>query len=114
MRSSFCLNNKVNVHINLIAQTERVPYKFSKNMQRHEIYDVYMEVPPNAICLEQVKDLFYPNEDTKQKCPHKILVISCPGIGKTVLTEKILLDWANELDRFYRDKIALYLRDTGI
>ena len=50
-----------------------------------------MEVPPNAICLEQVKDLFYPNKDTKQKCPHKILVISRPGIGKTVLTEKILL-----------------------
>ena len=98
------------MYSNLIVHTERAPHKFSKHMERHEIYDVYMKVPRHSIRLEEVKDLFYPNEDTKQKCPHKILVIGRPGIGKTVLTEKILLDWANELDPFYRDKIAFYFK----
>ena len=98
------------MYINLIVQTERAPHKFSKHMERHEIYDVYMKVPRDSIHLEEVKDLFYPNRDTKQKCPQKILVIGRPGIGKTVLTEKILLDWANELDPFYHDKIAFYFK----
>ena len=98
------------MYINLIVQTERAPHKFSRHMERHEIYDVYMKVPHDSIHLEDVKDLFYPNEDTKEKCPHKILVIGRPGIGKTVLTEKILLDWSSELDRFYRDKIAFYFK----
>ena len=97
-------------YINLVIQTERAPHNFSNHMKRHEIYDVYMKVPRDSIPLEAVKDLFYPNEDTKQKCPHKILVIGRPGIGKTVLTEKILLDWANELDPFYHDKIAFYFK----
>ena len=97
-------------YINLVIQTERAPHNFSNDMERHEIYDVYTEVPHYSIPLEEVKDLFYLNEDTKQKCPHKILVIGRPGIGKTVLTEKILLDWANERDRFYHDKIAFYFK----
>ena len=97
-------------YINLVIQTERAPHNFSNDMKRHEIYDVYMKVPHESIPLEKVEDLFYPNEDTKQKCPHKILVIGRPGIGKTVLTEKILLDWANESDRFYHDKIAFYFK----
>ena len=97
-------------YINLVIQTERAPHNFSNDMERHEIYDVYMEVPRYSIPLEELKDLFYPDEDTKQRCPHKILVIGRPGIGKTVLTGKILLDWANERDRFYHDKIAFYFK----
>ena len=98
------------LYINLVVHTERAPHMFSNDMERHEIYDVYREVPRDSIRLEEVKDLFYPNKDTKQKCPRKILVIGRPGIGKTGLTEKILRDWANELDRFYCDKIAFYFK----
>ena len=112
---SFRLNNvpKPNLnelYINLLIETERAPHKFLKDMERHEIYDVYRKVPRHSICLEEVKDLFYPNEDTKQECPFKILVVGRPGIGKTVLTEKIIRDWANELDAYYHDKIAIYLK----
>ena len=32
------------------------------------------------------------------------------GIGKTVLTEKLLCDWANEIDEFYRDKIVFFFK----
>ena len=97
-------------YINLVIHTERAPHKFSKDMERHEIYDVYTEVPEKATRLEEVKDLFYPNEDTKQKYPRKILVVGRPGIGKTVFTEKIMRDWASRVDKFYHDKVAFYFK----
>ncbi|CAB4037182.1 Hypothetical predicted protein [Paramuricea clavata] len=79
-------------------------------MKRHKIYDVYTEVPRTSIRLENIKDLFYPNEDTKGEFPRSILAIGKPGIGKTVLTEKILRDWANEIDEYYSDKIAFFFK----
>ena len=42
------------LYINLDIQTERAPHKFSKNMERHEIYDVYMKVPQRSICLKKI------------------------------------------------------------
>ena len=98
------------LYIKLVIHTERAPHKFSKDMERHEIYDVYTRVPEEAIRLEEVKDLFYRNKDTRQKDPRKILVVGRPGIGKTVLTEKIMRDWAIRVDKFYHDKIAFYFK----
>ena len=98
------------LYINLVIHTERAPHKFSKDMERHEIYDVYTRVPEEAIRLEDIKDLFYPNKDTKWQFPRNILVVGRPGIGKTVLTEKIMRDWASGVDEFYHDKIAFYLK----
>ena len=54
--------------------------------------------------------MFYPNKDTAQKCPRRILVLGRPGIGKTVLTEKIMHDWAHGVDEFYLDKIGFYFK----
>ena len=98
------------LYINLVIHTERAPHKFSKHMERHEIYDVYMKVPRNSICLKDIKDLFYPNKDTKWEFPRNILVVGRPGIGKTVLTEKIMRDWASGVYEFYHDKIAFYFK----
>ncbi|XP_028413143.1 NACHT, LRR and PYD domains-containing protein 3-like [Dendronephthya gigantea] len=96
--------------IDVVIHTELAPHHFPTNMDRHEIFDVYMKVPDDSIRLEKVKDLFYPNKDTKGKHSRKILAVGRPGIGKTVLTEKIMRDWANEVDEFYSGKIAFYFK----
>ncbi len=96
------------LYVNLVIHSERAPHNFPKRIeQRHQIYDVYMKVPNGSIRLHDVKDLFYPNKDTKGKFPKRILAVGRPGIGKTVLTEKIMRDWAgNRVDECYYEKIA--------
>ena len=98
------------IFIDVVIQTEQAPLKFSKHMTRHEINDVYMNVPGNSIRLEEVKDMFYPNKDTKGNSPRTILALGRPGIGKTVLTRKIIRDWANGVDDFYHAKIAFFFK----
>jgi hypothetical protein len=104
-------NTNINdLYIDVVIHTERAQHKFSKEMERHEIYNVYMKVPSKSIRLEQIRDLFYPNEDTKGEFPRSILAIGRPGIGKTVLTQKILRDWVNEIDEYYSDKIVFFFK----
>ena len=98
------------LYIDVLIHTERARHKFLRNMKRHEIYDVYMKVPHRSIRLKNIKDLFLPNKDTESKHPKSILVIGRPGIGKTVLTEKILRDWANQVDACYGDKIVFFFK----
>ena len=98
------------LHVDVIIHTERAEHNFRKNMKKHEIYDVYMEVPPTSLRLDKIRDLFDPNKDTNDGIPRRILVIGRPGIGKTVLTEKIIRDWANEIDEYYCGKIPLVFK----
>ncbi len=101
------------LHVEVIIHTGRARYKFSnfsENIKKHEIYDVYRQVPSTSLRLEKIKDLFYGNKDTEDIIPRRILVIGRPGIGKTVLTEKIIRDWANESDEYYCNKIPLYFK----
>ena len=98
------------IFIDVVIQTKQAPLKFSKDMTRHEINDVYMKVPENSIRLEEVKDLFHPNKDTKGNSPQTILALGRPGIGKTILTRKLMQDWAKEVDSFYLGKIAFFFK----
>ena len=98
------------LYVDLVIHTEQAEQKFSEHMQRHEIYDVYMKVPPSSVQLQNVKDIFYPNEDTKGHFPKTILAMGRPGIGKTVLTEKIMHDWASGVDDYYNEKIVFYYK----
>jgi hypothetical protein len=98
------------LYIDVIIHTERAQHNFPEEMKRHEIYDVYMRVPPTSICLERIDELFYPNRDTMGEFPRSILAIGRPGIGKTVLTEKILRDWADGIDEYYSDKIVFFFK----
>ena len=98
------------LYIDVLIHTERARHNFSRSMERHEIYNVYMEVPYTSRQLQNIKDLFLPNQDTEGKHPESILVIGRPGIGKTILTEKILRDWANKVDTYYGDKIVFFFK----
>ncbi len=98
------------MYTDVVIHTERAKHEFYKNMKRHEMYDVYLEVPITSIRLEKITDVFYPNIDTENELPRTILVIGRPGIGKTVLTEKIIRDWANEIDEYYCDKVVLFFK----
>ena len=99
------------MYIDVVIHTERAkrPF-FDELVDRHEIYDIYTEIPGNSIRLEKIKDIFQPNKDTENKRPRNILAIGRPGIGKTVMTEKIIRDWANEMDVSYSDKIAFIFK----
>ena len=97
--------------IDLVTQTGRAFQKFNKDMdERHEIEHVYMEFPEDSIRLEKIEDLFQPNQDTKDQSPRTILVVGRPGIGKTVLTKKIMYDWAKGDVDFYHEKIVFILK----
>ena len=98
------------LYTDVVIHTGRAQYRFFKQMKRHEIYDIYMKVPPESICLKEIRDLFYPNEDTKGEFPRSILAIGRPGIGKTVLAQKILRDWANGIDKYYSDRIVFFFK----
>ena len=98
------------LYIDLVIHSGLAQHDFPEEMKRHEIYDVYMKVPETSICLERIEDLFYPNRDTKGEFPRSILAIGRPGIGKTVLTEKVLRDWANGIDEYYCDKIVFFFK----
>ncbi len=98
------------MYIDVVIHTGRAQHKISKEMERHEIFDVYTKIPESSIHLKEIKDLFYPNQDTKGILPRTILAVGRPGIGKTVLTEKIIRDWANGVDEIYCDKIAFILK----
>ena len=101
------------MYIDAVIHTERAKRPFSEKLQaRHEMYDVYTEIPSNSIRLEEIKDLFSPNNDTKGKFPLSILAIGRPGIGKTVLTKKIIRDWAKtqRIDDFYCGKVAFFFK----
>ena len=105
--------NLDDLYTDVVIHTERSKREFTSFLEiedRHEIYDVYIEVPSEAIPLEKIRDLFYPNEDTNGKFPRSVLAIGRPGIGKTVLTEKILRDWANGFDEYYSDKIVFFFK----
>ncbi len=68
------------LHVDVIIHTERARHKFSKNMERHEIYDVYMEVPSTSLRLDKIRDLFHSNQDTDDIPPRRILVIGRPAV----------------------------------
>ena len=108
-----CYDQKTNlddIYIDLVISTARARHNFPKATARHEILKVYTKIPEDSIRLEKIRDLFYPNKDTKSDTPCTILVVGRPGIGKTVLTEKIFHDSAKEVDKVYHGKIPFFFK----
>ena len=95
------------IYINLIIQEGR---ECASNLRRryehrHETYKTHLELPANATRLKEIRDLF---KCTAKDQPKTILVVGRPGIGKTLLTKKILYEWRQRT--FADTKIIFVIR----
>ena len=99
------------IYINVILQEGRestATYK-SQFKNRHESYHTHLKKPKNAYLLCQTSNLFKPM-GTPPSLPKTILVVGRPGIGKTLMTKKLLHEWKIEATKFWRDKIVILIQ----
>ena len=114
------------IYINVIIQEGRESTSTYKSQfkNRHEWYDTHLKKPKHAISLSKTSNLFKPMGISKT-LTKSILVVGRPGIGKTLLTKKILHDWKHawkheskqdipqdeqEAYEFWRDKIVILIQ----
>ncbi|KAJ7392234.1 NACHT, LRR and PYD domains-containing protein [Desmophyllum pertusum] len=80
------------MYVDLVIYTGRAEHAFGDLSKRHEIFDIYLKPQHGSIAIEKLDELFLPNEDTED--PRKILIVGRPGIGKSLLCEKMARDWS--------------------
>ena len=99
------------IYINVIIQEGRESLSKSKRQfrNRHESYHTHLEKPKDAISLSETSDLFKPM-DTSKTLPKTILVVGRPGIGKTLLTKKILYEWKEQASEFWHGKTVILIQ----
>ena len=61
--------------------------------QRHETYEVHLDKPENHI--DKIEDILKTFKNQNPAAPKRILIVGRPGIGKSSLTKRILLEWGN-------------------
>ena len=90
------------VFLDVIIYTGRAKDKFLKDCERHQIYDSYLkpESQHGSVAIKTRGELFLSNKDTRN--PRKILIVGRPGIGKSLLCQKLLRDWSK--GDLFRDK----------
>ena len=100
------------IYVNVIIQEGREHLDaYPSEFERHEIYQSHLETPNTVTKLTSTADIFKPKADGQSEAyPRTILVIGRPGIGKTMLTRKLLHQWKENKDRFWFDKIVLLLK----
>ncbi|XP_046841847.1 NACHT, LRR and PYD domains-containing protein 12-like [Xenia sp. Carnegie-2017] len=61
--------------------------------------------------LTRVTEIFKPIlGEQSTSYPRSILVIGRPGIGKTMLTKKLIYEWKNNRDEFWQDKLVILVK----
>ena len=100
------------IYVNVVIQVgEEQSSAYPKKYDRHEIYRCHLETPRNVTKLTELSDIFKPIKgQSNQTYPRTILVIGRPGIGKTMLTKKLLHQWKEKGDEFWHDKMVILLR----
>ncbi|XP_046841872.1 NACHT, LRR and PYD domains-containing protein 12-like [Xenia sp. Carnegie-2017] len=104
--------NLNDIYINVLMQEDRqLMNAYPEIFQRHEIFHCYLTIGENIKKLSRATEIFKPIQgEQDQSYPRTILVIGRPGIGKTMLTKKILLEWIKNSDEFFFDKLVLLIR----
>ena len=99
------------IYVNVIIQEGRESTLASRRKfkDRHETYEAHFKLPPDATTFKRAADLFEP-EGASENHPRTILVVGRPGIGKTLLTKKILYQWQQQTLKFWRGKIVILIR----
>ena len=82
------------IFVDLVIYTGRAIHQFTDLTKRHEIFEIYLKPQHGSIPIEKLDELFHPNEDTQCQDPRKILIIGRPGIGKSLLCQKLSRDWS--------------------
>ena len=82
------------IFLDVVIYTGRAKEEFLKQCERHLIYDFYLkpESQRGSVVVNTRAELFLPNVDVQN--PRKILVVGRPGIGKSLLCERLLRDWS--------------------
>ena len=82
------------IFLDVVIYTGRAKEEFLKQCERHLIYDFYLkpESQRGSVVVNTRAELFLPNVDAQN--PRKILVVGRPGIGKSLLCERLLRDWS--------------------
>ena len=95
------------IFLDVIIYTGRATDEFLKERKRHLIYDFYLkpESQLGSVEMKTRKELFLSNEDADN--PRKILIVGRPGIGKSLLCQKLLRDWSKgELFRDFAERFT--------
>ncbi len=99
------------IYVNVLTQEGREStFAYRKKFKdRHETYEAHFKLPQDATTFKRTTDLFEPKR-ASEKRPRTILVVGRPGIGKTLLTKKILYEWQQQTREFWRSKIVILIR----
>ena len=91
------------IYVNVIIQEGR-------ESTYEEMYEAHLKKQqPVKTTFKSAADLFE-HRGASKKCPRTILVVGRPGIGKTLLTKKLLYQWQQQESEFWRDKIVVLIR----
>ena len=97
------------MYINTLILEGRELYSTSRKRfkNRHEKYEAHFKLSPNSITITEAQKLFTPMSGHE---PKTILVVGRPGIGKTLLTKKLLYQWKKQKRDFLHDKLVMVIR----
>ncbi len=100
------------IYVNVVIQEEREHMNaYPETFDRHGIYKSHLETPRAVTKLRSAADIFKPKKDGQdQTYPRTILVIGRPGIGKTMLTKKLLQQWKRKENEFWHEKMVILLQ----
>jgi GTPase SAR1 family protein len=100
------LRNLVDIYVNfIIVEGKENMNAHPGTFEGHGIYSYPFNPPNRVIKLTNSAEIFKPNN------PRTILVLGRPGIGKTMLTKKLLQQWKQNEDKlFWYGKVVILLQ----